>query len=114
MSHLFNAYAKAVNKAFGRVGSLFQRPFKRIPVTEQRYFQTLVCYIHRNPQHHGLIDDFTRWPYTSYRTLLSELPTRLHREIVLDWFGGRPAFQSAHRRSGDAPHPLFYEAPDQT
>ena len=28
-SNLFNAYAKAINKAYGRTGPLFERPFKR-------------------------------------------------------------------------------------
>ena len=28
--HLFNAYAKAINKAYGRSGSLFQNPFGRV------------------------------------------------------------------------------------
>ena len=31
-SNFFNAYAKAINKAYGRTGSLFQHPFGRIPV----------------------------------------------------------------------------------
>ena len=30
--NLFNAYAKAINKAYGRTGALFQRPFGRIEV----------------------------------------------------------------------------------
>jgi hypothetical protein len=28
-SNFFNAYAKAMNKAYGRTGALFQRPFRR-------------------------------------------------------------------------------------
>jgi putative transposase len=32
-SDFFNAYAKAINKAYNRTGSLFQHPFGRVPVT---------------------------------------------------------------------------------
>ncbi len=32
-SDFFNAYAKAINRAYGRTGSLFQHPFGRVPVT---------------------------------------------------------------------------------
>ena len=113
LGNLFNAYAKAVNKAFDRSGSLFQKPFQRIPVTEQSYLVRLVCYIHRNPQRHGLIDDFTQWPYSSYRSLLSTLPTRLDRESVLGWFGGQDGFRRAHQHNWSSEgERLFYEAAD--
>ena len=41
-SHLFNAYAQSINKAFGRTGSLFETPFKRIEITSDRYFRQLI------------------------------------------------------------------------
>ena len=37
-SNLLNAYAKAINKAYDRTGSLFQNPFGRIEVTSNLYF----------------------------------------------------------------------------
>ena len=57
-SNLFNAYTKAINKAYGRTGSLFQDRFGRIQVTADAYFTNLIYYIHHNPQKHGLVDDF--------------------------------------------------------
>src|SRR4051812_27981056 len=54
-ANLFNAYTKAINKAYGRTGSLFEHPFERINVTSEPYLFNLVTYIHRNPQAHGLI-----------------------------------------------------------
>jgi len=50
-SHLFNAYSKYFNKMYGRHGSLFERSFKRIEITDKEYFKTLVTYIHNNPVH---------------------------------------------------------------
>jgi putative transposase len=100
-SHLFNAYAKAINNACGRTGTLFARPFKRIAVMSERHFVHLIAYIHRNPQHHGFVADFRTWPHSSYHTFLAPGPTRLPRNVVLDWFGGRQGFVELHQRDSD-------------
>ena len=96
--NLFNAYAKAINKAYNRTGSLFQNPFGRIEVASDAYFIWLVIYIHQNPQKHGLVDDFRAWPHSSYRTLLSTKPTRLERDDVLAWFDGVDNFVVLHQQ----------------
>ena len=49
-SNFFNAYTKAINKGYGRTGSLFEERFGRIPVASTSYFQNLIFYIHFNPQ----------------------------------------------------------------
>jgi REP element-mobilizing transposase RayT len=95
--NLFSTYTKAVNKAYGRSGSLFEKPFKRKRVDNDRYFIYLIAYIHRNPQHHGFVDDFREWPWSSYGALLSDRPTRVQRDAVLGWFGDRGALADAHR-----------------
>jgi len=96
--NLFNAYAKAINKAYNRTGSLFQNPFGRVEVTSDVYFIWLVTYIHQNPQKHGLVDDFRTWPFSSYHALLSTKPTRLKRDDVLMWFDGKEAFETSHQQ----------------
>ena len=100
-SNLFNAYAKAINQAYDRTGSLFQRPFGRIEVTSDAQFTWLVVYIHRNPQKHLFVDDFRDWPYSSYHALLSAQPTRLKREVVLGWFDGPAGLAALHRQGSD-------------
>ena len=95
-SNLFNAYAKSINRAYQRTGSLFEHPFERIRVDSDAYFTQLIIYIHQNPQRHGLIDDFRDWPYSSYNTLFSTQPTRLQRDTVLDWFGGPQNVRTQH------------------
>jgi hypothetical protein len=96
-SNLFNAYAKGINKAYNRTGSLFEHPFGREAVTSDSYFTRLVLYIHCNPQKHGFVNDFRSWPYSSYRTILSKSPTFIKREEVLGWFSGREGFRSFHQ-----------------
>jgi hypothetical protein len=68
-SNLFNAYAKAINKAYQRTGSLFEKRFGRIEVTSDAYFCSLVFYIHFNPQKHQFVNDFRQWSCSSYNTL---------------------------------------------
>jgi len=100
-SNLFNAYAKAINKAYERTGSLFQHPFGRVAVTSDAYFTCLVAYVHHNPQKHRFVDDFREWPYSSYQALLSYKPTRLKRDEVLEWFQGREQFVAFHQMDVD-------------
>jgi putative transposase len=105
---MFNAYTKAVNKAYNRIGSLFQRPFGRIEVASEEHFIHLITYIHQNPQKHGLVEDFRTWPYSSYHALLSSKPTRVKREVVLTWFDGPAGVRMSHQRM-ILEHPLVPE-----
>ena len=96
-SNLFNAYAKAINKGYGRTGSLFEERFGRIPVTNDPYFTTLIFYIHSNPQKHGFVEDFRDWEWSSYHSLVRTEETTLKRDEVLDMFNGRRGFEEFHQ-----------------
>jgi REP element-mobilizing transposase RayT len=98
-ANFFSTYTKAFNKAYQRTGSLFEKPFRRILVDNDGYFTHLVTYIHRNPQKHGFADNFRDWPYSSHRATLSDKPTQIQREAVLDWFEGRAGFETLHNSS---------------
>ncbi len=95
-SNLFNAYAKTINKTYHRTGSLFQHPFGRVAISTDRQFWNVIAYIHQNPQKHNFVDDFRNWKWSSYKTLLSNKPTKLNRKVVMDWFGGRAEYLSLH------------------
>jgi putative transposase len=96
-SNFFNAYARGVNLATGRTGAMFERPFKRIPVDSESYLIRLVVYIHQNPQKHKFIEDFRDWDYSSYSHLVSNAPTRLQRDRMMDLFGSRDDFIRIHQ-----------------
>ena len=96
-SHLFNAYAKAFNKAYNRTGSLFQERFQRKLITTDTYLLQVLGYIHLNPQHHGFIEDFRLYPYSSYQTLISKNDTFLACDEVILWFGNVKQFEEFHR-----------------
>ena len=95
-SNFFNAYAKAINRLYGRTGSLFEHPFRRIQITHDCQFWNVVAYIHQNPQKHNFVDDFREWKWSSFDVLQSTKPTLLKRDIVLEWLGGVESFAERH------------------
>ncbi|MFQ5641889.1 MAG: transposase [bacterium] len=100
-SNLFNSYAQATNKKYNRTGSLFERPFRRKLIDSEIYRAQVLFYIHHNPVHHGLCDDFRHYPHSSYRGILSDLATHLKRLEVLEWFEGREGFVEFHHSKPD-------------
>lgn len=96
-SNFFNAYARGFNIATQRVGALFERPFKRIPVGSTTYLMQLIVYVHQNPQKHRFTEDFREWKYSSYHLLTSDVPSRLQRERVIELFGSRQDFVRIHQ-----------------
>jgi len=97
-SNFFNAYAKSINNAYNRTGSLFQHPFGRVPITSDRQFWNVIAYIHQNPQKHGFVKDFRDWKWSSYGMLLSEKPTKLNRDVVMEWFGNKQSYIELHEQ----------------
>ena len=95
-SNFFNSYAKSINTTYKRTGCLFENRFGRIEVDSDRYFVQLIHYIHFNPQKHGFIDDFKKYPYSSYQAIVSGKPTKVCRDEVLGWFQGKDSFVQVH------------------
>lgn len=99
-SNFFNAYAKAINKAYQRNGSLFKRKFSRIKVENEDYVRKLVLYIHTNAQHHGIVDNFEMYPHSSYHSYLSDRKTKLSKAYILNLFDDLENFKIVHRIKG--------------
>ena len=100
-SNLFNAYSKAFNKKYNRTGSLFQRPFKRKRISEEKYLRQLVLYIHLNPENHGITADFENYRYSSFPSILSDKPTNLKRREVIELFDNIENFKFVHLQKPD-------------
>ena len=50
---LFTSYSKAINKQEDRISPcLFEHPFKRLEISNQKYLVSMHLYIHTNPQLH--------------------------------------------------------------
>jgi putative transposase len=96
-SNFFNAYARGFNIATQRTGALFERPFKRIPVDSTAYLMQVIMYVHQNPQKHRFTEDFREWKYSSYHLLITNVPSRLQKERVIQLFGSREDFVRIHQ-----------------
>ena len=95
-ANLFNAYSKGINKVYKRSGSLFQKNFDRKRVTNESYLRSLILYIHLNPVKHGFIDDYTNYKHSSFQTIMSDEPTDLKREEVIQFFEDKENFLFCH------------------
>ena len=98
-SNLFNSYAKAYNRMYGRRGSLFNRPFKAKEVVTDDYLTTVIFYIHHNPLHHGFCKHMGDWPHSSYHALISDRLTRVKRQEVVAWFGTKTELIKFHQQN---------------
>ncbi|MGQ9600792.1 MAG: transposase [Anaerolineae bacterium] len=84
---VFNSYTKAFNKMFGRSGTLFEGPFRAIPVEQDGYLTHLCRYIHRNPVEPGLVEHPAQWPFSNYREWVGERNgTLVDGALVREWF----------------------------
>lgn len=100
-SHLFNAYTNYINNKYNRRGNLFKRPFNRKLIDNENYLKQVILYIHNNPVHHDFVDHPADYPWSSYQTCISDKPTQLERETILDIFEGSKNFKALHNDKFD-------------
>ena len=98
LSHLFNSYTQAINNKFNRSGSLFERTFERKKIDSEDYLRKVIYYIHNNPVAHGVVQKIENYPWSSYRTLISQEPSNLKKEQVIELFGDLDNFIAYHKR----------------
>ncbi|PWN07966.1 hypothetical protein [Rhodohalobacter mucosus] len=97
LSHLMNRYTRFINKKRQRSGTLIQGPIKRKHIANEAYFLNLICYIHKNPIHHGIVDNYSSYLHSSYKDIIGTHPTFMERDKIHDLFGGIHGFLSAHQ-----------------
>lgn len=90
------SYSKSINIQQQREGSLFRKNFKRIHVDNESYFTTVVSYIHSQMRHHGFKTHDQDYMWSSYKRILADKPSKLQKQYVLDWFGGKQAYIKFH------------------
>lgn len=95
-SHFFNSYSQSINKAYNRTGPLIESPFERKLIDSDSHFTSLIYYCHYNAQLHGFVDDFKKWEFSSYHSILENNNSLVASQKVLDWFGGIEAFKKMH------------------
>lgn len=94
-SNLFNAYAKAINKRYNRIGSLFQKALKKKKIEDETYLKKLIIYVHKNPSHHSF-GDYKNYKYSSFTKICSNLENFNSNSEMVRLFGDLENFKSAH------------------
>jgi len=98
-SNFFNSYTKSINLRYSRKGKLFMLPYKRILVEDKSYIISVINYLHRNPIHHGLVENHSDWKYSSFNDYLSKNPTIINQSLGLDFFGSLQDFKQFHQEN---------------
>lgn len=106
MAHFFKqlceTYVKAINAINGRVGHLFQGPYKPRLVDNPDTLPILSRYIHRNPVEANLVSDPTQWEYSSSREYWGLRPASfVNTSIILDQAGGSEHYRDYLRETTD-------------
>jgi putative transposase len=97
-SNFLNSYTKSINKMYNRKGALFMDYLKRSRVEEECDFTAFIFYTHKNAAHHGYKPTIGEWKHDAYHSLISDKPTKLLRDEVLNWFGGKDKFIEFHKQ----------------
>lgn len=79
------SYVLWYNKKYDRVGHLFQERFKSEPIEDDRYFFTVLRYIHQNPIKAGIVNDILKTKWTSYFEYING-PDLVDTSIALELF----------------------------
>jgi REP element-mobilizing transposase RayT len=67
ISFISNAYAKYFNIRYKHEGKLFQGTFKAKLIRDDRYYEGVTHYIHRNPVKHTIVKNVVDWPFSSFQ-----------------------------------------------
>ncbi|WP_034259390.1 transposase [Aequorivita capsosiphonis] len=97
-SNMFNAYSKAINKAYSRSGSLFQEHLKRKRIKDEKYLTQVLGYIHLNPVKHGFTQDFKTYIYSSFKAYSSNKHSNIDSETIFELID-KESFEYWHHQS---------------
>ena len=72
MKRIAGSYVYWYNWKYYRKGHLFQDRYKSEPVEDEKYFLTVLRYIHQNPQKAGIVKNLGDYQFSSYNEILKE------------------------------------------
>lgn len=97
-ARIFNSYSQALNKENNRHGALIESPFKRKAIISDEYLINTIIYLHQNLQNHSVVDDFSKYNFSSYQSILSNSKTLLKRDEVIELFDDKENFILSHKK----------------
>ena len=97
-SNLLNSYTKSFNTRYKRKGALFIDKFRRVEIVSNAQYRHTFFYIHRNPQHHGYVEDFKKWRWSSYNNYLLQNSDWLMYQKGIGLFDNIEQFIAFHQQ----------------
>jgi len=79
-------YAWWVNRKYTRSGPLMANRYKSECVTDDPYLLAVTHYIHRNPVAAGIAQHMDSYPWSSYRSYTTGVPTLTDTDFILSLF----------------------------
>lgn len=67
IKRISSSFVHWYNQKYNRCGHLFQERYKSEVVENERYFLTVLRYIHQNPIKAGIVKKLEQYPWSSYR-----------------------------------------------
>jgi putative transposase len=98
----FHFMLKFFNRKNDRKGGLMQRPFGRKAVKDDGQLTWLLWYIHRNPMHHHITNQWETYPYSSYPHYFQESSEFVTTSYMLEYFGGLANLKAHHQQHAEA------------
>ena len=99
--HCFNAYAKYFNKKYGRTGSLFTKPFRRVLIENESQLINEILYVNFNPVKHGFSGDVYSWKWTSVKEIVYNSNGLADAVFVISLFNDVENFKQLLKSRGD-------------
>ncbi len=87
IKRIAGSYVYWYNWKYHRVGHLFQDRFKSEPVEDDRYFLTVLRYIHQNPTKAGIVKKIAEYRHSSYSEYVSDKRILVDTELALSMLG---------------------------
>lgn len=85
IKRISSSYVYWFNRNYERIGHLFQERFKSEAVENDKYFLTVMRYIHQNPVKAGLTDTIKDYRWSSYHEYISK-PRIINSDFALTMF----------------------------
>ena len=86
MTKILSHYATWFNIKYLRSGSLFSNRYKSEPIEDERYYFSLIKYIHQNPIKAFMTDKIDNYPYSSYQEYIMNTSDLVNIDFSFDMF----------------------------
>lgn len=84
MTKILSHYATWFNRKYERIGALFANRYNSEPVEDERYYLSLIRYIHLNPVKAYMVDNPGSYPYSSYNNYVGNFSDITDIDFLLD------------------------------